>query len=124
MRSGDGGRLGPLLGEQAAYYQATAGDYWDRYLELPGGLELTAALDAFRPAGRVLELACADELVEGPSSPVIRRELSDGTPYRLVKVPHEPAILQEQLGRIGWSITVTPTTGPFPFYWGAGTRSL
>jgi SAM-dependent methyltransferase len=220
MRPGNGEELGPLLGEQAAYYQAIAGEYYDRYLNLPGGAELTAALDAFRPAGSVLELACgrgawtsqllrhatdvtavdaspemlaiaaaragdervrfiqadlfawepdrrydvvffglwlshvppagfepfwalvadclkpqgrvffADdayrtpaELVEGPSSPVIRRQRGDGTPYRLVKVPHQPPSLQEQLKRIGWSITVTPTAGPFPFYWGAGTRS-
>ena len=220
MRSGDGEKLGPLLDEQAAYYRATAEDYYDHYLDLPGGAELTGALDAFRPAGSVLELACgrgawtsqllrhatdvtavdaspemlaiaaarvgsqhvrfiqadlfawepdrrydvvffgfwlshvppgrfesfwalvadclkpqgrvffADdayrapgELVEGPSSPVIRRQLDDGTPYRLVKIPHQPASLQEQLKRIGWSITVTATAGPFPFYWGAGTRS-
>ena len=58
MRSGDGEDLGPLLDEQAAYYQAIAGEYWDRYQDLPGGEELTAALDAFRPAGSVLELAC------------------------------------------------------------------
>jgi demethylmenaquinone methyltransferase/2-methoxy-6-polyprenyl-1,4-benzoquinol methylase len=220
MRSGDGEKLGPLLDEQAAYYRATAEDYYDQYPDLPGGAELTGALDAFRPAGSVLELACgrgawtsqllrhatdvtavdaspemlaiaaawagrrhvrfiqadlfawepdrrydvvffgfwlshvpparfesfwalvadclkpqgrvffADdayrapgELVEGPSSPVIRRQLDDGTPYRLVKIPHQPASLQEQLRRIGWSITVTATAGPFPFYWGAGTRS-
>jgi demethylmenaquinone methyltransferase/2-methoxy-6-polyprenyl-1,4-benzoquinol methylase len=220
VRSGEGEKLGPLLDEQAAYYRATAEDYYDHYLDLPGGAELTGALDAFRPAGSVLELACgrgawtsqllrhatdvtavdaspemlaiaaaragrqhvrfiqadlfawepdrrydvvffgfwlshvpparfdsfwalvadclkpqgrvffADdayrapgELVEGPSSPVIRRQLDDGTPYRLVKIPHQPASLQEQLKRIGWSITVTATAGPFPFYWGAGTRS-
>ena len=220
MSSGSGEELGPLLGEQAAYYQASAGEYWDHYRDVPGGAELIEALDAFRPAGSVLELACGrgawtsrllrhaadvtavdaspqmlaiaaarsgshrvrfiqadlfawepdrrydvvffgfwlshvppgrfepfwavvadclkpqgrvffaddayrtpDELVEGPSSPVIRRQLNDGTPYRLVKVPHQPASLQEQLKRIGWSITVTPTSGPLPFYWGAGSRS-
>ena len=69
--------------------------------------------DAYRAPG---------ELVEGPSSPVIRRQLTDGAPYRLVKVPHQPASLQEQLKRIGWSITVTATAGPFPFYSGAGRR--
>ena len=58
MRSGDGEKLGPLLDEQAAYYRAAAEDYYDHYLDFPGGAELTGALDAFRPAGSVLELAC------------------------------------------------------------------
>jgi SAM-dependent methyltransferase len=58
MRSGDGEVLGPLLGEQASHYRAIAGEYWDRYADLPGGEELTEALDAFRPAGSVLEFAC------------------------------------------------------------------
>jgi SAM-dependent methyltransferase len=217
VRSANGKELGPLLDEQAAYYRAIAAEY-GHYLDLPGGEELTAALEAFRPAGSVLELACGpgvwtgqllrhaanvtavdaspemlaiaatragservqfiqadlfawepdrrydvvffgfwlshvppwrfesfwslvadclkpqgrvffaddryrtpDELVEGPSSPVIRRQLDDGTPYRLVKVPHQPARLQDQLRRTGWRITVTPTAGPF--YWGAGSRS-
>jgi len=210
--------FGPLLDEQAAYYRAMAEDYYDHYRDLPGGAELAGALDAFRPAGSVLELACgrgawtsellrhatdvtavdaspemlaiaatragrqrvrfiqadlfawepdrrydvvffgfwlshvpaarfesfwalvadclkpqgrvffADdayrtpgELAEGPSSPVIRRQLDDGTSYRLVKVPHQPGSLQDQLRRAGWHITVTPTAGPF--YWGAGSRS-
>jgi demethylmenaquinone methyltransferase/2-methoxy-6-polyprenyl-1,4-benzoquinol methylase len=218
VSSADDDKLGPVLGEQAAYYQAIAGEYYDHYLDVPGGEELTAALDAFRPAGSVLELACGrgawtsqllrhatdvtavdaspemlaiaatwagrervrfiqadlfawepdrrydvvffgfwlshvpparfepfwslvadclkpqgrvffaddayrtpDELVEGSSSPVIRRQLDDGTPYRLVKVSHQPARLQDQLRRTGWRITVTPTAGPF--YWGAGSRA-
>jgi demethylmenaquinone methyltransferase/2-methoxy-6-polyprenyl-1,4-benzoquinol methylase len=83
--------------------------------------------DCLKPQGRVFfaddAYRAPGELVEGPSSPVIRRQLDDGTPYRLVKIPHQPASLQEQLKRIGWSITVTATAGPFPFYWGAGTRS-
>ena len=49
MRSADDDKLGPVLGEQAAYYQAIAGEYYDHYLDVPGGEELTAALDAFRP---------------------------------------------------------------------------
>jgi len=51
VRSADGDELGPVLDEQATYYQAIAGEYYDHYLDLPGGEELTAALDAFRPAG-------------------------------------------------------------------------
>ena len=207
-----------LLAEQRAYYGALAPEYLDQGLDLPGAAELTAALDAFRPAGSVLELACgpgvwtrqllrhamevtavdaspdmlaiaaarvgdervrfvvadlfdwspdrrydvvfigfflshvplerfesfwslvadglnedgrvffADdsyrspaELVEGPSSPTIRRQLDDGTPFRLLKVPHQPAELTERLRRIGWNIQVTATSGPF--YWGAGRRA-
>ncbi|MBO0808056.1 MAG: class I SAM-dependent methyltransferase, partial [Actinobacteria bacterium] len=63
-----------------------------------------------------------DELVAGPSSPVISRQLDDGTGYRLLKVPHRPAELERQLRALGWDITVTPTAGPF--YWGAGTRAI
>jgi len=206
-----------LLDEQIAYYRALAADYLDQGLDLPGGDELTGALDAFEPAGSVLELACgpgvwtgqllryatdvtavdaspemlaiaaartgsgrvrfvradlftwkpdrrydvvffgfwlshvpaerfesfwslvadclepagrvffADdayrtpgELVDGPSSPAIRRRIPGGTAYRLVKLPHRPADLERQLRQLGWDIQVTSTAGPF--YWGAGRR--
>ena len=206
-----------LLGEQIAYYRALAPDYLNQGLDLPGGGELTRALDAFRPTGSVLELACgpgvwtaqilgyaadvtavdaspemlalakaragadrvrfiqadlftwrpdrrydvvfigfflshvpperfasfwslvADslspqgrvffvddayrtpaELVEGPASATIRREVPDGTAYRLVKVPHQPEDLEERLRQLGWDIKVTATAGPF--YWGEGLR--
>jgi SAM-dependent methyltransferase len=204
-----------LLGEQIAYYRALAPDYLNQGLDLPGAGELTRALDAFRPTGSVLELACgpgvwtaqilryapdvtavdaspemlalararagadrvrfiqadlftwrpdrrydvvfigfflshvpaerfasfwslvadslrpqgrvffADdayrtpaELVEGPASSTIRREVPDGTAYRLVKVPHQPEDLEERLRQLGWDIKVTAAAGPF--YWGAG----
>ena len=80
--------------------------------------------DCLKPEGRVFFADDAyrtpDELVEGPSSFTIRRRLDDGTPYRLVKVPHQPAELEERLRRIGWDITVTTAAGPV--YWGAGSR--
>jgi SAM-dependent methyltransferase len=213
----DGGELGRLLGEQAAYYRALAADYLDQGLDLPGGDELTKALDAFQPKGSVLELACGpgvwtgqllryaadvtavdgspemlaiaaacvggervrfiqadlftwrpdrlydvvfmgfwlshvppgrfesfwslvadclkpqgrvffaddayrtpDELMEGPSSSTIRRQVPDGTAYRLVKVPYQPANLEIELQQLGWDIKVRATAGPF--YWGAGSR--
>jgi SAM-dependent methyltransferase len=47
-----------LLDEQVSYYRALAGDYLNQSLDLPGGDELTEALEAFRPTGSVLELAC------------------------------------------------------------------
>lgn len=218
MSSADSEGLGGLLDEQLAYYRALAADYLDQGLDLPGGDELTAALEAFQPAGSVLELACGpgvwtgqllrhaadvtavdaspemlaiaadragrervrfiqadlftwrpdrlydvvfigfwlshvpaerfesfwslvadslkpegrvffaddayrtpDELVEGPSSSTIRRQIPDGTVYRLVKVPHQPADLERRLRQLGWDIKVTSTAGPF--YWGAGSRA-
>lgn len=218
MDATGGDELGRLLEEQRAYYRALGADYLDQGLDLPGGDEVARALDAFRPTGSVLELACGpgvwtgrllrhaddvtavdaspemlavaaarvgdprvrfieadlftwrpdrrydvvffgfwishvpaerfasfwslvadclkpggrvffvddayrtpDELVEGPSSSTIRRRLPDGTPYRLVKVPHQPADLERRLRQLGWRITVRSTAGPF--YWGAGSRS-
>jgi len=211
--------LESLLGEQLAYYRALAPDYLDQNQDLPSdGGELADALEAFRPAGSVLELACGpgvwtgqllrwatdvtavdgspemlaaaaarvgsdrvrflradlfewqpdrrydvvfmgfflshvpaerfasfwsavgdalkpggrvffaddayrtpDELVNGPASSTIRRRLPNGTPYRVVKVPHEPADLERRLRELGWDITVTATAGPY--FWGAGGLS-
>jgi SAM-dependent methyltransferase len=223
MPPSDEDELTRLLAEQSAYYRTLGADYLDQGLDLPGGDELAEALEAFRPAGSVLELACGpgvwtgqllrhasdvtavdgspemlavaaarlgaarlgagrlrliqadlfgwvpdrrydvvffgfwlshvplerfasfwslvadslqdggrvffaddayrtpDELIEGPSSSTIRRRLDDGTPYRIVKVPHHPAELEKRLHRLGWNIKVTATAGPF--YWGAGRRS-
>jgi SAM-dependent methyltransferase len=218
MRSADGGELDELLDEQVTYYRSLAADYLSQTLDLPGGDELTEALEAFRPTGSVLEFACGpgvwtgqllrhaqdvtavdasqemlaiaaarvgsdrvrfvqadlftwtpdrrydvaffgfwlshvplerfesfwslvadclkddgrvffaddayrtpDELINGPESSTIRRRLDDGSSYRLVKVPHEPADLEERLRRLGWQIKVTPASGPF--YWGAGGRA-
>jgi SAM-dependent methyltransferase len=64
-----------LLAEQRAYYRALAPDYLDQMLDLPGGAELTDALDAFRPAGSVLELACGP----GTWTPQLLRYASDVT---------------------------------------------
>ena len=58
MRSTDDEEDDRLLDEQLAYYRAMAADYLDQGLDLPGGDELTEALDAFQPTGSVLELAC------------------------------------------------------------------
>jgi len=50
--------LGGLLDEQRAYCRALAPDYLSHELDLPGYGELAEALEEFRPAGSVLELAC------------------------------------------------------------------
>jgi len=50
--------LDALITEQIAYYRARAPEYEAGALDLPGGDELEAALDAFHPSGDVLELAC------------------------------------------------------------------
>ncbi len=80
--------------------------------------------DCLRPGGRVCFVDDAhrtgEELIEGEDSPVIQRRLTDGTAYRIVKVPYRPEELQQQLDGLGWHITVRATSGPF--YWGAGTR--
>jgi 2-polyprenyl-3-methyl-5-hydroxy-6-metoxy-1,4-benzoquinol methylase len=79
--------------------------------------------DCLKPQGRVFFIDDAyrspDELVNGESSSRIRRRLNDGTAYQIVKIPHQPAELEERLGRLGWRITITPTSGPF--FWGAGS---
>ncbi|MHC3474739.1 class I SAM-dependent methyltransferase [Streptomyces sp. 7R007] len=209
-----------LLAEQRAYYSAVAPDYLDQRLDFPGGAGPAEALDAFRPTGSVLELACGpgtwtprllrhagdvtavdasahmlaiaasrvgdgarvrwveadlfawqpdrrydvvfmgfwlshvpagrfasfwslvdaalaphgrvffvddfyrspDELVEGPESSTIRRRTPDGTAYRIVKVPYEPAQLEQRLRGLGWDVTVvTATAGPL--FWGSGQRA-
>ncbi len=74
------------------------------------------------PGGRVFFVDDAhrtpDELIEGEPSSTIVRRLNDGSTHRAVKVPHEPAELEERLAGLGWRVAVKPTAGPF--YWGTG----
>jgi 2-polyprenyl-3-methyl-5-hydroxy-6-metoxy-1,4-benzoquinol methylase len=83
------------------------------------------AADSLGPQGRVFFADDAyrtpAELVEGPSSETIRRQVPNGTAYRLVKVPHQREDLERRLRRLGWDIKVTATAGPF--YWGSGQRA-
>jgi demethylmenaquinone methyltransferase/2-methoxy-6-polyprenyl-1,4-benzoquinol methylase len=76
--------------------------------------------DCLKPTGRVFFVddahRTAEELVYGESSSLVRRQLNDGTPYRVVKVPHESKELERRLQQLGWRITITPTSGPF--FWG------
>jgi SAM-dependent methyltransferase len=54
-----------LLAEQVAYYRAIAAEYESLSLPGWGGDEVAAALDDFRPAGDVLELACGPGVCTG-----------------------------------------------------------
>jgi SAM-dependent methyltransferase len=88
----------------------------------------TLVAECLRPGGRALFVDDAyrtpEELLGGEDSAVIRRRLTDGTPFRAVKVPHTPRELERRLDELGWRIRVTRgSCEPF-FFWGAGTRPL
>jgi SAM-dependent methyltransferase len=204
--------------EQLAYYRAIAGEYEDHAIDALGRDELLSAIDAFQPAGDVLELACGpgvwterllrsastvtavdgapemlarararlasnqsvrfveadlfswrpdrrydaicfgfwishvpearfehfwsvvadalqpagtvfffddthrtdDELRDGDESPFVWRRTAAGTTFRVVKIPYEPAALEQRLRAMGWNIEVHGSSGPF--YWGIGGR--
>ena len=80
--------------------------------------------EALEPDGRVFFFddnhRTDVELVEGIHSPVVERELNDGTRFRVIKIPYEPAQLERRLRALTWDISVTGTSGPF--YWGTGGR--
>jgi 2-polyprenyl-3-methyl-5-hydroxy-6-metoxy-1,4-benzoquinol methylase len=89
-------------------------DFWTR---VEGWLE---------PGGRVFFVDDAyrtpDELIDGEASSIVQRRLSDGSPHRIVKVPHRPAELERRLRGLGWAIEVSASARE-PFYWGAGGRA-
>jgi 2-polyprenyl-3-methyl-5-hydroxy-6-metoxy-1,4-benzoquinol methylase len=80
--------------------------------------------EALRPGGQVFFFddnhRTEAELVEGTTSTIVQRRLKDGTPFRVVRVPYEPADLEQRLRELHWNVTVTGTSGPF--YWGTGGR--
>ena len=81
-----------LLEEQVTYYRALAADYLDQGLDLPGGDELAEALEAFRPAGSVLELACGPGVWTGQ----LLRHATDVT-----AVDSSPEMLAIAAARVG-----------------------
>jgi demethylmenaquinone methyltransferase/2-methoxy-6-polyprenyl-1,4-benzoquinol methylase len=80
--------------------------------------------DCLKASGRVFFVddswRTPEETIKGADSATIRRRLTDGTPYRAVKVPYTPAELERRLETLGWRITVTAMPGPF--YRGEGER--
>jgi SAM-dependent methyltransferase len=80
-----------LLAEQRAYYSSLVPDYLGQGLDLPGGEELADALDAFRPEGSVLELACGP----GTWTPQLLRHAADVT-----AVDASPEMLAIAAGRV------------------------
>jgi demethylmenaquinone methyltransferase/2-methoxy-6-polyprenyl-1,4-benzoquinol methylase len=79
-----------------------------------------------KPGGRVFFVDDAhrtpEELIYGEASPIVQRRLNDGSPHRIVKVPHRPEELGRRLRALGWAITVGASARE-PFYWGAGGRA-
>ena len=84
--------LDDLLAEQISYYRALAPEYEAGALDLPGGGEIEGALDAFRPTGDVLELACGP----GRWTPQLLRHARSVT-----AVDASPEMLAIAGGRIG-----------------------
>ncbi|MGH9214049.1 MAG: class I SAM-dependent methyltransferase [Acidimicrobiales bacterium] len=80
--------------------------------------------EALEPGGRVFFFddnhRTETELIEGVNSTVVQRRLNDGTPFKVIKIPYEPADLERRLRDLQWNIRVTGTSGPF--YWGTGVR--
>lgn len=80
--------------------------------------------ESLAPGGRVFffddNYRPEPELIQGSDSPIVQRRLDDGTSFRVIKIPFEPAELECRLRDLQWDITVTGTSGPF--YWGTGTR--
>ncbi len=82
-----------LLAEQVAYYRARAPEYLDGLLDIPGSRsELGAVLDAFRPDGHVLELACGP----GTWTPRLLRDAASLT--AIDAAPEMLALARERVG--------------------------
>ena len=85
----------------------------------------SAVTSAITPDGRVMFFddghRTSDELIEGPESSTIERQLRDGRRFRAVKVALEPATLEHSLRELGWTINVRPLQGPF--FVGLGGRA-
>jgi trans-aconitate methyltransferase len=83
---------GALLNEQIAYYRAVAPEYESLSVPGAGGHEVARALEAFKPAGDVLELACG---------PGICTELILPHASSLTAVDAAPEMLARAKARVG-----------------------
>jgi demethylmenaquinone methyltransferase/2-methoxy-6-polyprenyl-1,4-benzoquinol methylase len=129
-RVGDDDRVRFVLADLFAWrpdrrYDVVFFGFWLSHVPLERFAAFWALIDeCLAPNGRVFfaddGYRTPEELVEGAASSIIRRRLSDGSPHRVVKVPHTPPALERRLAQLGWDIAVSPTAGPF--FWGCGGR--
>jgi hypothetical protein len=54
-----------------------------------------------------------DELAYCDDSELVRRRLTDGRGFTIVKAAHSPQGLERRVARLGWEVSVTATSGPF-----------
>lgn len=85
-------RIDDVLVEQVAYYRTIANEYESLALPGAGGPEVVAALEAFRPEGDVLELACGP----GMWTEVLLRHATNVT-----AVDASPEMLARARARVG-----------------------
>ncbi len=74
---------------------------------------------ALAPGGRVFfvdsaltpESTARDHTIDDPARGTVRRRLNDGREFEIVKVFHEPAVLEARLRSLGWHgrVVATPT---------------
>lgn len=84
--------MSDALSEQLSYYRAVAGEYEDHAVDAPGAGELLEAIDAFRPTGDVLELACG--------SGIWTQRLLESS-RTVTAVDGSPEMLARALARVG-----------------------
>jgi 2-polyprenyl-3-methyl-5-hydroxy-6-metoxy-1,4-benzoquinol methylase len=113
--------------QAARRYDVVFFGFWLSHVPLERFGDFWVRVEAWlEPRGRVFFVDDAyrtpDELIYGEASSIVQRRLSDGSPHRIVKVPHRPAELERRLRGLGWAIEVSASASE-PFYWGAGGRA-
>lgn len=92
-------------------------NFWEvvRAALAPGGR--VAFVDEIRDAWRNEDFA--EEFIDDPSKPLVRRPLRDGRTFNVIKVFWDPDELEARLSDLGWDIKVRPAG---PFFWAEGKR--